>query len=69
MRTLDLFLCEEHAPAGLTAAEFATRPLLEKCLVCGAKAERWYTNEHEVLTALLKERAADRVRDEVDESR
>lgn len=51
-----LYLCEKCAPNGLSAEEFATKPLTATCLVCGADAERWYMSTRRVLIALLKER-------------
>jgi hypothetical protein len=51
-----LFTCEGCAPEGLMAEEFATRPLVERCLVCGEEASRWYVSAERVLKALLQER-------------
>lgn len=51
-----LYLCDSCAPEGLSAEEYCTRPLAEKCLVCGTEATRWYVRAESVLKGLLKER-------------
>lgn len=54
----ELKLCESCAPEGLSAEEYATRPLVSKCFACGTEATRWYVSAERVLKALLKERKA-----------
>lgn len=49
-----LYLCESCVPSGCRTEEYPTRPLLQKCEVCGNPAERWIVNRDRMLVELIR---------------